>query len=214
MGGYSSGRRGRRADARDLVEDAPRLDVHAAAIALQLAAPDGYRVTIGARGRRWTLAACAELDDDGPPGAACACTFDDADDIGATSGRVELAWIRVGYGWRCYWRCPTCAARVRHVYAPTGRAGLWTCRRCARLAYLSTRRPVHARAERRARLAAADLGAAWAWTCTAEALANAPDVLPRPPGMKRRAVYLPRLARWMVARQRFAAALAAELARG
>lgn len=240
MGGYGSGRRGPRPDARPVVEHALRLDVDAFRRAgVPLAAPlepgaDGRRasLTIAATlsgrdiGGRWLAAPLwpADLDaaDDGaglagldaPDGAAVAVDLARLDADGAPIAplyRVGLEWRRVGYGWRPFFACPWCDALARFAYC-TGR-GLWTCRDCAGLAYRSTRQADYARHESTLRRAAAALGARDAWTCDRGALYGAPDVLRRPLGM-RAATYRRRLERYQDARATFCAAFALELARG
>lgn len=218
MGGYRSGRRGPRSGAAALADAAPRLDVDGfARVGRPLAGPDRDAVasltTLAGR-LVYALAArpvgCLEAGDDGPPGAAAALEVGPMGDDGAPvcPAVVALDWRRVGYGWRPFVVCPDCGGRCRLLYAPA-----WRCRRCARLAYRSTRLDDCARLSYRARRAADALGTGDAWTCSNAALAGAPDVLRRPAGMHRRA-YLRRLAAWRRARSAFALALALELGRG
>lgn len=219
MGGYLSGRRGRRPGAAPLVEATPRLDVGGFRLSgLRLDAPGDDPPTL-ARGKAGAGdgygirldAARSTSPDDGPIGAAVAVEVYllDADDAPAGPRvRVPLTWYRVGYGWRPVFVCRECGRRARHVYAPR-----WTCRRCARLAYLSTRQPDYERAERRARRAAAALGWPLAWRCDRGTLAAAPAALPRPYGMRWR-TWQHRLDVWADALAAYRVALDVELLRG
>lgn len=238
MGGYGSGRRGPRPDARPVVEHALRLDVDAfrrAGLPLAAQPEDAERraaltfaATLGGRDiGRWIAAPLwpSDLDDadddganlDAPDGAAHAVDLAALDADGmpvAPLYRVGLEWRRVGYGWRPFFACPWCDAPARFLYSagPDG-PPLWTCRACAGLAYRSTRQADFERHEGAMRRAAAALGAADAWTCDRGALYGAPDVLRRPLGM-RLATYRRRLERYQDARLTFRAALALELSRG
>lgn len=225
MGGYGSGNRRPRANARGLTIKRLRLDVGAfrrAGRPLDVVAPDAGAVHIRARGESivymWQPVEPGAALESGPaaPAGACLVTVGDGPPL-----RVPLDWHRVGYGWRPLWRCPTCRARVRILYGPTptaaalgaGRAPLWTCRTCAALAYESTRLPDYRRARERASRAAAALGMADAWTCGNERLFRRDDWQPRPPGMHWR-TWRRRLEDWRRARLELEAAMVAELARG
>lgn len=217
MGGYGSGRRGPRPGAAPLVEATPRLDVGALRPSgLRLDAPgdDPPALALDVAGASYAArldAGRVTLPDVGPIGAADALEvyqLDAADAPAGPGARVPLTWYRVGYGWRPVFVCRDCGRRARHVYAP-----MWTCRRCAGLAYRSTRLEDWQRLGIRARRAAAALRWPLAWRCNNGALADAPDVLPRPAGMPGR-VYLRRLIVWRAARRDYGAAFALELSRG
>jgi len=217
MGGYLSGRRGRRPGAAPLVEATPRLDVGGFRLSgLRLDAPgdDPPTAAVDLAGASYAArldAARVTSPGAGPIGAAVALDVYRLDDDDAPAGppwRVPLAWYRVGYGWRPAFVCRDCGRRVRHVYAPR-----WTCRRCARLTYASTRQPDYQRAERRARRAAAALRWPLAWRCDRGALAAAPVALPRPYGMRWR-TWGRRLDEWGDALAAYRVALDVELLRG
>ena len=226
MGGYGSGNRRPRANARPLTIKRLRLDVGAfrrAGLPLDVVAPNAGALQIRARGDvtvyTWQPVEPSAALEGGPVAPAGACLVTTGND--GPPLRVPLDWHRVGYGWRPLWRCPTCGARVRILYGPTpaaaassaGRAPLWTCRTCAALAYESTRAPDYKRARERASRAAAALGMADAWTCGNEQLFRRDDWQPRPFGMHWR-TWRRRLEDWRRARLELEAALCAELARG
>ena len=115
MGGYGSGRHGRRPNARALTDDRQRLDV----CALRRAGwrreagegdDDGAAIVLRVEGA--PAYTCRPVEpgaalEGGPAAPAGACA------IGRLEGaappvRVAIDWRRVGYGWRPWWICPRC----------------------------------------------------------------------------------------------------------
>lgn len=226
MGGYSSGNRRPRTNARALTVERLRLDVgtfRRAGLPLDSLEPDSIAalsLTIcDGAAFRWQPVEPGDALEGGPVAPAGACLVTTGAD--GLPLRVPIDWHRVGYGWRPLWRCPTCRARVRILYGPTpaaaassaGRAPLWTCRPCAALAYESTRQPDYKRARERASRAAAALGMGDAWTCGNEQLFRRSDWQPRPPGMHWR-TWRRRLEDWRRARIELEGAMVAEFCRG
>ena len=137
--------------------------------------------------------AAGAFEPGGPPGAAVACHVHSGAD--RPPYRVALTWRRVGYGWRPFWHCPRCDRAASILYGADGwtlAPRAWACRRCAGLAYRSTRQDTEQRADSALRRALAALGAT---TGDGWAVVNVRDSYtpPRPPGMRRR-TYARRLA--------------------
>lgn len=215
MGGYGSGRYTRGAS-RPLTCERARLDVdelRRAGLDLADCRPGAFvRVELAAAGARWTWRPFApHAIPDGPERAASAVAVRRDDDGPALT--VDVAWSRVGYGWRPLWRCPECDRRARILYAAPrqiiGGPPWWTCRTCAGLAYESTRLDDLERLTVRARRAAAAVGIASAWRLSRLDLGAAWPRW-RPCGMHRR-TFARRLAAWREARDTMDAALMAAL---
>jgi len=120
MGGYNSGRQGRRA----VIEAQQRVDVRELRRRGLL--------TAGQAGA-WVEAALAEYSWDGNPYQVA----------------LPLTRIPCRFGgWRYYFKCQRCARRVEILVLAGGRT--WGCRRCLRLRYISQGLAIGDRCERRA----------------------------------------------------------------
>jgi hypothetical protein len=223
VGGYCSGRRGRRPGARALTVERLRFDVgmfrRTGGAPLEAGEPDAHGGTLCADGATvctWRAVEPGQALEGGPAAPAGAIMLRSLEGD-RPPVRLPIAWRRVGYGWRPWWQCPACGQLARFVYGPPiaapSSAARWTCRTCAALAYRSTRQPDYQRAGHRARRAAAALGMPQAWTATNTSLCALSDWQPRPPGMHWR-TWRRRLEAWQGARLEFDAALHAELGRG
>lgn len=201
MGGYGSGNRDRRWRAHDVTGERFRLDVAAFKRGGMRIDDIGGRhpwltMTAGAIVYEWRPVEPGAALEGGPVRPAGACLVRRLDVAHAPTLRLPIEWRRVGYGWRPFWRCRSCGELARIVYgpAPSVAAAMpaarlaWCCRRCARVAYVSTRRTAKERAETRVLKAAAALGVTYA----GGSLWDIPTHPPRPSGMHWR-TYLRRL---------------------
>ena len=192
MGGYGSGNHGRRWRAHDVTVERLRLDVGTFKRGgMRLDDIGGRRpwltMTSGDVVYEWRPVEPGAALEGGPVAPAAACLVQRLEVDDAPALRLPIEWRRVGYGWRPFWRCRSCGELARIVYGPAPAVAAampaarlaWCCRRCAHVAYESTRRTAKERADARVLNAAAALGVRYA----GGSLWDIPKRPPRPSGM-------------------------------
>ncbi len=134
MGGYGSGRIGRR-PVTDETLMLPFDQAMHGMLRRALTRPGGWsRVLRWSSGRR-QIAACGValiVRDDG--GAMMVLSY--AIDGETIHDLIRIVFTATPFGRRPWWVCPGCAGRCLRLYNPSGR--LWRCRRCEGVTYQSS----------------------------------------------------------------------------